>query len=126
MVDALGHPPKIVLTKGQAHDLHGADALLPGMAAGMLLADKAYDVDKRVIEPLSVAGKIAVIPPKSNRKARRSYDEPLYEARHLVENFFCWAKQFRAIATRYDKTAGITWPRFTWSERSPGSIDDRP
>ncbi|MCX7139388.1 MAG: hypothetical protein NTW47_22930, partial [Proteobacteria bacterium] len=79
-----------------------------------------------VIEPLSVAGKIAVIPPKSNRKARRSYDEPLYEARHLVENFFCWAKQFCAIATRYDKTARITWPRFTWSERSPGSIDDRP
>jgi transposase len=104
-VDALGHPLKIVLTKGQAHDLNGADALLPGMAAGMLLADKAYDVDKRVIEPLSVAAKIAVIPPKRNRKAHRSYDEPLYEARHLVENFFCWAKQFRAIATRYDKTA---------------------
>jgi|GEM_PF-193768 len=105
LVDALGHPLKIVLTKGQAHDLHGADALLPGMAARMLLADKAYDVDKRVIEPLNVAGKIAVIPPKSNRKTRRSYNEPLYEARHLVENFFCWAKQFRAIATRYDKTA---------------------
>ena len=104
-MDALGHPLKIVLTKGQAHDLNGAGALLPGMAAGVLLADKACDADKRVIEPLTAAGKTAVIPPKSNRKTPRSYDEDLYEARHLIENFFCWAKQFRAIATRYDKTA---------------------
>jgi len=58
-----------------------------------------------VIEPLTAAGKIAVIPPKSNRKTPRSYDETLYEARHLIENFCCWAKQFRATATRYDKTA---------------------
>jgi transposase len=101
----LGQPLKIVLTKGQAHDLNGADALVPGMAADILLADKAYDADKRVIEPLTATGKAAVIPPKSNRKAPRSYDEDLYEARHLIENFFCWAKQFRAIATRYDKTA---------------------
>ena len=95
----------IVLTKGQAHDLNGADALLPGMAADILLADKAYDADKRVIELLAAAGKAAVIPPKSNRKTLRSYDAALYEARHLIENFFCWAKQFRAIATRYDKTS---------------------
>ena len=104
-MDALGQPLKIVLTKGQAHDLNGADALLPGMAAGILLADKAYDADKRVIELLTAAGKAVVIPPKSNRKTPRSYDVGLYEARHLIENFFCWAKQFRAIATRYDKTA---------------------
>ena len=75
------------------------------MAAGVLLADKAYDADKRVIDPLTAAGKTAVIPPKSNRKTLRSYGEALYEARHLIENFFCWAKQFRAIATRYDKTS---------------------
>ena len=105
MADALGNPLKIVLTKGQAHDLNGADALLPGMAAGILLADKAYDADKRVIEVLAAAGKAAVIPPKSNRKTPRPYDEALYEARHLIENFFCWAKQFRAVATRYRKTA---------------------
>ena len=104
-MDALGCPLKIVLTQGQAHDLNGADALLPGMAADVLLADKAYDADKRVIDPLTAAGKTAVIPPKSNRKTPRSYDEALYEARHLIENFFCWAKQFRAIATRYGKTA---------------------
>jgi transposase len=47
----------------------------------------------------------SVIPPKSNRKEQRDYDEDLYKARHLIENFFLKLKQFRAIATRYDKTA---------------------
>jgi transposase len=46
-----------------------------------------------------------VIPPKSSRKTQRPYDKELYKARHLIENFFCKLKQFRAIATRYDKTA---------------------
>ena len=96
---------KIVLTAGQVHDLAGADAMLPGMEAKALLADKAYDADKRVIELLAAAGQTAVIPPKSNRKNPRLYDKVMYEARHLIENFFCWAKQFRGIATRYDKTA---------------------
>ncbi len=58
-----------------------------------------------MIEPLRQAGKTAVIPPKANRKIQRSYDKELYKARHLVENFFCKLKLFRAIATRYDKTA---------------------
>ena len=105
LVDALGLPLKIVLTAGQLHDLAGADALLPGMEAKALLADKAYDADKRVIELLAAAGQTAVIPPKSNRKNPRLYDKALYEARHLIENFFCWAKRFRGIATRHDKTA---------------------
>jgi transposase len=105
LVDALGNPLKIILTGGQVHDLTGADALLPEMEATILLADKAYDADQRVIEPLEAAGKTAVIPPKRNRTKPRTYDKALYEARHLIENFFCWVKQFRAIATRYDKTA---------------------
>ena len=75
------------------------------MEAAVLLADKAYDADKRVIEPLKAARKTVVIPPKRNRKNPRTYDKALYQARHLIENFFCWVKQFRAIATRYDKTA---------------------
>jgi transposase len=105
LVDALGNPLKIILTAGQVHDLAGADALLPEMEATILLADKAYDADKRVIEPLEAAGKTAVIPSKRNRTKPRTYDKALYQARHLIENFFCWVKQFRAIATRYDKTA---------------------
>ena len=105
LVDALGNPLKIVLTAGQVHDLTGADALLPEMKAKSLLADKAYDADKRVIAPPTAAGKTAVIPSKKNRLIPRNYDKVLYEARHLIENFFCWVKRFRAIATRYDKTA---------------------
>jgi transposase len=106
LVDALGNPLAFMLTPGQAHDLEGTDALLPQMAADTLLADNAFDADKRVIEPLLAAGKTAVIPPKSNRKIQRHYDKEAYKARHLIENFFCKLKQFRAIATRYDKTAG--------------------
>jgi len=105
MVDALGNPTAVFLTPGQAHDLEGADALLPQMQADALLADKAFDADERVIEPLLAAGKKLVIPPKSNRKVQRTFDRELYKARHLMENFFCKLKQYRAIATRYDKTA---------------------
>ena len=104
-VDALGNPTGFHLTGGQACDLEGADKLLPTIAAETVLADKAYDADARVIEPLQRAGKTVVIPPKRNRKAPRSYDQHLYKARHLIENFFAKIKQFRAIATRYEKTA---------------------
>jgi transposase len=81
------------------------DAFLPQMQADILLADKAFDADVRVIEPLLAAGKTPVIPPKSNRKVQRFYDKEMYKARHLMENFYCKLKQYRAIATRYDKTA---------------------
>ena len=101
----MGNPLDFILTPGQAHDLHGADALLPDMAAKVLLADKAFDADERVIEPLLALGKSFVIPPKSNRKVQRDFDKEAYKARHLIENFFCRLKQYRAIATRYDKTA---------------------
>ncbi len=77
---------------------------MPGLAAPILLADKGYDAEVRVLAPLREAGKTAVIPPKRNRTSPRTYDRDLYEARHLIENFFCALKQYRAIATRYDKT----------------------
>lgn len=105
LVDALGNPVSFFLTAGQAHDLQGSDALLPDMKAATLLADKAFDADERVIEPLLAAGKTFVIPPRSTRKTPRQFDKQLYKARHLIENFYCKLKQFRAIATRYDKTA---------------------
>ncbi len=104
MVDALGNPVGFCLTGGQEHDLVGADELLPEMQAETLIADKAYDADERVIEPLTEAGKTVVIPPKANRKAQRSFDRELFKSRHLIENFFAKLKLYRAIATRYDKT----------------------
>lgn len=84
-VAALGNPTGFHLTPGQACGLEGADRLLPGLQADTLLADKGYDADQRVVEPWRNAGKTAVIPPKSNRKIRRAYDQELYKARHLIE-----------------------------------------
>jgi len=103
VVDALGNPVSFHLTPGQASDLEGADQLLPDVVANTVLADKGYDADERVIELLQTQGKMAVIPPRRNRKQPRDYDKELYKARHLVENFFAKLKQYRAIATRYDK-----------------------
>ncbi len=121
LVDALGNPIRFFLTGGEAHDLVGADHLLPTMQADTLIADKAFDADERLLEPLAAAGKTAVIPPRTNRSLPRDYDRELYAARHLIENFSAKIKQFRAIATRYEKTArnflaaaqlvaGVVWP----------------
>ena len=75
------------------------------MAANLLIADRAFDADSRVLDRLAAAGKSAVIPPRPNRVTPREFDRELYKERHLIENFFCKLKQFPAIATRYDKTA---------------------
>ena len=105
VVDALGNPTSFVLTAGQASDLDGADVLLKGIDAQMVIADKAYDAQQRVVDPLLKAGKAVVIPSIRTRAVQREYDRHLYKARHLIENFFARLKQYRAIATRYDKTA---------------------
>lgn len=105
LCDALGNPLAFHLTPGQACDLDGADVLIDEIEADILLADKGYDADKRVIDRLDAAEIEPVIPPKSNRKEPRDYDRELYKARHLIENFFEKLKHYRAIATRYDKTA---------------------
>jgi transposase len=104
--DALGNPTGFYLTPGQEHDLSGADALMDEMTkADAVLADKAYDADERMRHKLQEKGCTAVIPAKSNRINPSSYDKDLYKARHLIENFFAKLKQYRAIATRYDKTS---------------------
>jgi transposase len=105
MCDALGNPTGFYLTAGQAHDLEGADILLDELQAEALLADKAYDADERVRERLQEKKCEAVIPSKANRKEPYPYDKELYKARHLIENFFAKLKQYRAIATRYNKMA---------------------
>lgn len=69
-----------------------------------LLADKGYDTDE-ILDFLEQRGAAACIPPKSNRKIQREYDKYLYKERNLVERFFNKLKQFRRLATRYEKTA---------------------
>ncbi len=87
--------------------MEGADVLLPLLPpeCEALLADKAYDAQQRVLDPLKQRGASAVIPSRSSSKEPREIDRHLYARRHLIENFFQKLKQYRAIATRYDKRA---------------------
>ena len=94
-----------MLTPGQASDLQGFDALVETISADVLIADKGYDADQRVRAVLAQAGKTAVIPPRCNRRNPAFYDKELYKKRHRIENFFSRLKDFRALATRYEKTA---------------------
>jgi transposase len=92
------------LTGGQAHDITQAETLAAQVEPKALLADKGYDADS-FIESLRVRAIRPVIPPKSNRKMKRDCDFALYRERNIVERFFNIIKHFRAIATRYEKTA---------------------
>jgi len=104
--DALGNPTGFHLTAGQDHDLAGSDALMTQLTqAEAVLADKAYDADERMRNKLHAKGCEVIIPFKKNRLNPKSYDQEVYKARHLIENFFAKLKQYRAIATRYDKTS---------------------
>ena len=104
IVDALGNPLALSLTGGHAHDITEAETLVAQVEPAALLADKGYDADS-FIKSLEVRAIKAVIPPKSNRKVKRDCDFALYAERNLVERFFNTIKQFRGIATRYEKTA---------------------
>ena len=75
------------------------------MQGHTIIANKGYDAHERVIEPLMAAGKTVVIASRSTNRVQRPWDRDLYKARHAIENFFARLKQYRAIATRYDKTA---------------------
>jgi transposase len=103
LADALSNLVRFVLLPGQRHDSVGVPPLIEGIAFGALLGDKALDTDRPRAE-LDERGAAAVIPPKANRKAVISFDRDMYRWRHLIENTFAKLKEFRAIATRYDKT----------------------
>lgn len=103
LADALGNLVRFVLLPGQRHDTLGVPPLIEGAAFGALLGDKAFDTDWLRAE-LDARGAAAVIPPKANRKAAISFDRDMYRWRHLIENTFAKLKEFRAVATRYDKT----------------------
>jgi putative transposase len=104
VVDALGNPVALSLTPGQAADITQAEPLLERIEPDALIADKGYDADA-FVECLEQRDITPVIPSKANRKQQRKTDFALYRERNLVERFFCTLKQFRAVATRYDKLA---------------------
>jgi len=88
---------------GPASDLKGLPDILEGLDCGALIADKAFDVDG-LRDDLEARGIAAVIPAKRNRRHPRKHDRDMYGWRHQIENFFAKLKEFRGIATRYDKT----------------------
>ena len=100
--DARGRPVRCRLSAGQRHDAPQALPLLEGLAPAYLIADRGYDSDPLVAE-LARRGTQAVIPPRRKRRQPRAYDEPRYAQRHPVERLFSRLKQFRRVATRYDK-----------------------
>jgi transposase len=103
-VDALGNPVWLLLTAGQAFEYGQASTLIEGFNVGHIVADKGYDSDD-FVETIENSGAIAVIPPRRNRKNMRTYDKHLYKERNLVERFFQKIKNFRRIATRYERLA---------------------
>lgn len=104
VVDALGNPVALSLTPGQVSDISQAYPLLEEIEPDAFLADKGYDADA-LIQALERRRITPVIPPKANRLVKRETDFALYRERNLVERFFQKLKEFRAIATRYDKLA---------------------
>ena len=100
----MGNPLALSLTGGQAHDITQAETLVANLAPEAVLADKGYDSDG-FIASLKCREIEAVIPPKANRKVKRDCDYALYAERNLIERFYQYIKQFRGIATRYEKTA---------------------
>ena len=101
-VDGLGNPLRFELTAGQRHDITRGQSLIADFDPEHVIGDKGYDSAEFLQFILSM-GAIAVIPPRSNRKTPREYDEYLYRERHLVECFINKIKHYRHIFSRFDK-----------------------
>lgn len=109
MVSGLGLPVTFLVTPGQHADVSYAEALLQaaapeGAQVEVVIADKGYD-SKAVVARVESMGAEAVIPTQKSRKEQRVIDAERYKDRNLVERFWSQAKQFRRVATRYEKTA---------------------
>jgi len=103
-VRGLGCPVRLRLTAGQRGDAPQAIPLLGDDRPDAVLADAAYDSD-RFRAAIADAGAVAVIPNNPSRASKHPVDRDLYKERHLVECCFSKLKQFRRVATRYEKTA---------------------
>lgn len=97
-------PVELQVTPGQVADITQAEALLESHDFDAVIADKGYDSNK-LVEYIKSRDAEAVIPPRSNLKDQRAFDQHLYKERNLVERFINRIKQFRRVATRYEKTA---------------------
>jgi transposase len=116
----VGRPVAFLLTPGNIADITAAPQLLALVRPPRrLVGDRAYDAVS-LRRWLESHGGEAVIPPNPTRKHPHTYDAEAYKSRNLIERMFCRLKDFRRIATRYDKridiflsaillAAAITW-----------------
>ena len=102
MVDADGRPVRLLLTAGQASDMQAVSDLLAGLPAADVVADRGYD-SNGVLELIQARGGQAHIPSCCRRVVKRTVAPEIYRQRNVVERFFCKLKQFRRVATRYEK-----------------------
>lgn len=103
VTDALGRPLRIFLTAGQRSDYIGGRALLDCLpTAKHMLADRGYDANW-YSEALEDKGIAPCIPSRKGRKVPILHDETLYRKRHKIENSFARLKDWRLVATRYDR-----------------------
>jgi len=103
-VRGLGCPVRFSLTAGHRGDAPQAEPLIEGLAADVVMGDTAYDSD-RLRQAIADKGAVAVIPNNPSRAIKHPLDKNLYAQRHLVECCFSRLKQFRRVATRFEKTA---------------------
>ena len=97
-------PLRFTLTAGARHDMTQAPALITDYTCQYIVADAAYDSDA-LREMIVAQGAVAVIRPRNNRVEDRPYDKQVYKRRNVIERFFHRLKQYRRVATRYDKYA---------------------
>jgi transposase len=98
----MGQLMRFAITGGEIADITQAQGLLADSTPEIVVADKGYDSDELVDFIRQRHAKV-VIPPRRNRLHRRRFDRAAYRDRNRIERFFCRLKQFRRIATRYDK-----------------------
>ncbi len=103
-VDSLGNPVTIHLSPGQDADITHAKTLIGDTKTDAVLGDKGYDSDE-LANVIEQQGAEVVIPPRKNRTNPREYDRVLYKERNKIERCIGLMKQFRRVATRYEKTA---------------------
>ena len=103
-LNGLGLPVRLILTPGQAADVTQAKKLIEGLPFEVVIADKGYD-SQELVKAIEDGGGEAVVPSRSNAKVPRETDWARYKDRNLVERFWSKVKQYRRVATRYEKKA---------------------
>ena len=100
----MGNPVRFILTGGERNDITQTEGHLEGFKANYVLADKGYD-GRRAMSAIATTGAKPVVPRRTTTTQWRPFDRELYKERNMIERFFSKIKNFRRIATRYDKLA---------------------